>query len=145
MYSTYLSGSSNLQIQSKERWPVQINPLSQFLKFFSINDKGLLHVKFELFQPSAYCAHDTTAKCVEHWLDSISQFYLAAQFLSGQIMNSRIFLMVPKSEILIRNVIIITPTVKKIHPFTSLWHEIGVLRANVTHVKSHSTALSFWL
>ena len=33
---------------------------------------------------------------------------------------------------------------KKIHPFTSVWHEIGVIWANITHVKSHTTALEFW-
>ena len=34
----------------------------------------------------------------------------------------------------------ITPTVKKIHPFAPVWCEIGVLWANIIHVKSHTTA-----
>ena len=38
-----------------------------------------------------------------------------------------------------------TPVVKKIHPFASVWYEIGVLWTNITHVKSHTTALDFLL
>ena len=40
---------------------------------------------------------------------------------------------------------IFTPTAKKLHPFASVWCEIGVLWPNIKPVKSHTTAFSFWL
>ena len=39
----------------------------------------------------------------------------------------------------------VTTAEKKIHPFASLWYEIGILWTNMKHVKSHGTALGYWL
>ena len=36
-----------------------------------------------------------------------------------------------------------TTAVKKIHLFASVWYEIGVIWANITNIKSHTTALGF--
>ena len=38
-----------------------------------------------------------------------------------------------------------TPAAKKIHSFASVWYEIGVIWANITHIESHATALDFCL
>ena len=38
-----------------------------------------------------------------------------------------------------------TPAAKKLNPFASVWYEIGILWHNIKPVKSHTTALSYWL
>ena len=38
-----------------------------------------------------------------------------------------------------------TPEVKKIHPFASVWYEVGVLWANITHIQSHAISLGYFL
>ena len=42
-------------------------------------------------------------------------------------------------------ILTITPAAKTIHPFASVWYEIGVLWPNLKPIRSLSTALGFWL
>ena len=40
---------------------------------------------------------------------------------------------------------LLTTNQKKIHSFASIWYEIGVLWPKIKPVKSHTTALGFWI
>ena len=46
---------------------------------------------------------------------------------------------------MLRNQSLFTHAAKKIHPFAFVWYEIGLLWANIMHVKSHAMVLSFYL